>query len=353
VKKNKHYSYHSPKKSRVRALFISIFVIFIFLVGLTFGIRRVYNANLQPVSQSYASNIVTIPSGSSLTNIANILKNAGVIKSVWAFEWYVRNDNTARDNIEAGTYNIHSNQNVQSIVSQLTDGQINSNLVVILPNQRLDQIESALIHDGFSKSDVMSAMNPALYENKYSMFATKPASASLEGFLYPDSFAKTSTTKAGDIINESLAEMQKHLTPAIVNGMAAQGLNIYQGITLASIVGQEVSKVSDMPTVAQVFLLRLKSNMSLGSDVTAYYGAILAGQAPSVSYPSAYNTRLVNGLPPGPISNVNDDSLNAVANPSGTNYLYFVTGDNGTTYFAQTLDEHNQQTQMYCQKLCN
>jgi UPF0755 protein len=352
MSKNKHYSYRSPKKSRIRAFFIGV-VIFILLLGAaTLAVRHVYLGKLQPVSASDASNVVTIPVGSSLPQIANILAKAGVIRAAWAFEWYVRNDNYARDNIEAGTYNIHQSQSVQQIVTQLTNGRVSSNLVVILPGQRIDQIETALISDGFSRADVVSALNPGQYRNQYPMFSTLPAVSTLEGFLYPDSFAKNSSTQVGSIINESLTEMQNKLTPDIVNGFGQQGLNIYQGVTLASIVEQEVSKSADKPIVAQVFLSRFHTGMMLGSDVTAYYGAIVAGQTPSVSFSSLYNTRLVTGLPPGPISNVSSSSLEAVAHPASTNYLYFVTGDNGTTYYSQTLQQHNAQVQQYCQKLC-
>lgn len=196
-------------------------------------------------------------------------------------------------------------------------------------------------------------MNAAQYQNKYSMFANKPAGTTLEGFLYPDSFEKDPTTKVSNIITESLTEMQEKLTPDIVSGFAQQGLNIYQGVTLASIVEQEVNKPVDKPIVAQVFISRLHAGMNLGSDVTAYYGSLLAGQTPSLSYDSPYNTLLNPGLPPGPISNVDETYLEAVAHPANSNYLYFVTGDNGVTYYSQTLQEHDAQTQQYCQKLCS
>jgi UPF0755 protein len=117
-------------------------------------------------------------------------------------------------------------------------------------------------------------------------------------------------------------------------------------------VEQEVSKPADRSQAAQVFLSRLKTGIPLGSDVTAYYGAILNGAKPSTFYDSPYNTLLHKGLPPGPISNVSDSSLQAVANPANTHWLFFVTGDNGTTYFSKTADEHDKLTQQYCHKLC-
>jgi UPF0755 protein len=92
--------------------------------------------------------------------------------------------------------------------------------------------------------------------------------------------------------------------------------------------------------------------MMLGSDVTARYGAILAGQAPSLTYDSAYNTLLHTGLPPTPISSVNATSLAAATHPANTNWLYFVSGDNGNTYFSTTLQQQQADKQTYCHKLC-
>jgi len=101
-----------------------------------------------------------------------------------------------------------------------------------------------------------------------------------------------------------------------------------------------------------VFLKRLRSGISLGSDVTARYGAIAAGRAPSLTYESPYNTLLHKGLPPTPISTINKQSLDAAAHPAATDWLFFVAGDNGTTYFSKTNEEHEALSQKYCHKLC-
>ncbi len=352
-KTKKHYKHHSPRKKRLRIFFVVLCIIVVGLVLSSFYIRRVYEKYLGPVNGSNQAILVTIPSGSSLPKIAGTLKQAGVIRAAWAFEWYVRNDNYARTSLEAGTYILHPNQSIKDIVTQLSQGKASGNLVVILPGQRIDQIEAALINDGFSKADVIAALAPGQYTTSYPMLANLPATATLEGFLYPDSFAKDSTTKVSSIITDSLTEMQNKLNLDIVNGMNKQGLTIYQGVTLASMVEQEVSNTLDRAKVAQVFISRLHNGMNLGSDVTAFYGSIEAGQSPSLSYDSPYNTRINPGLPAGPISNVTQSSLVAVAHPANTNYLYFVTGDNGITYYSTTLAQHNAQTQQYCQKLCS
>ena len=163
---------------------------------------------------------------------------------------------------------------------------------------------------------------------------------------------KRSRNISKDRIAESLTEMQEHLTSDIRKGFTNHGLTVYQGVTLASIVEQEVPGLGDRNQAAQVFLKRLGINMELGSDVTAFYGAIRAGVTPAVDYDSPYNTLLHKGLPPSPISTVSDSALQAVAHPATTDWLYFVAGDDGRTYFARTLDEHNANVKKYCHKLC-
>jgi UPF0755 protein len=216
----------------------------------------------------------------------------------------------------------------------------------------LDQIKTSFVRAGYSSQAVDAAFNSAQYAASPAL-ADKPAGASLEGFLYPDSYQKDANTDASTIVSESLKEMEQHLTPDIRAAFAAQGLSVYQGVTLASIVEQEVSKTSDRTQAAQVFLTRLHTGMALGSDVTAFYGARINGQAPSTTYDSPYNTLLHKGLPPGPISNVSESSLEAVAHPASTDWLFFVSGDNGNTYFSRTVEEHEALTAQYCHKLCS
>ena len=321
------------------------------VVVATFFVRRAYNSDLLPVGTGEVKT-VTITSGESLDTIASQLGKEKLIRSEWAFKLYV-STKQVRNDLEAGTYSLSPSQSTPEIVSTLTHGKIATTLVTILPGQRLSQIQSALEADGFSASSVQSAMPVTQYVSSYpKMLGNLPPGATLEGFLYPDSFQKDTTTTPEDIVNDSLTEMQNHLTSDITKSFASEGLSTFQGVTLASIVDQEVSTQNDRNQVAQVFLSRLKINMPLGSDVTAYYGALSAGQSPSVHYDSPYNTLLHTGLPPGPISNVDQSALEAVAHPANTDWLYFVAGDNGTTYFSQTLQQHDQQTQQYCHTLC-
>ena len=340
-----------PTASRwPRRLSIVIGIIVLVIVGATVTVRHIYDSKLQPVSNDQTTQLVTVEQGASLEAIAHQLERDGLIRSAWAFKLYV-SSKQVRSDLQAGTYAFAPSQTVAQIVAQLTHGKIATDSVTILPGQRIDQIKATLQNYGFSESQVAKALDPAQYAGNPAL-VDKPASASLEGYISPDTFQKDANTTAQDIVSKSLTAMEEQLTPDIRSAFAKQGLSTYQGIILASMVEREASSPSDRQQVAQVFLSRLRQNMTLGSDVTAFYGAVLAGQAPSTKYDSPYNTLLYKGLPPTPISNVSSASIQAVAHPSNTDWLYFVAGDDGTVHFSRTLEEHQALTDQYCHKLC-
>lgn len=346
-----HYSAHRKKHRlprRVVGLFICLLLI---AVGGVLVSRHIYDLDLRPVNTNQNTTIFTVSPGSSVKQIADQLEQAHLIRSSWAFQLYVHSQDNA-DQLQAGTYALSPSQDMSSIVDTLAKGKVATRLVTIVPGLRIDQIRADLINDGFSPASVDRALNPSLYSD-LPVLAFKPTNVNtLEGLLWPDSFEKQPNTDPSVIIRESLTEMGDELTPTVQAAFASEGLTTYQGLTLASIVMQEVSNPTDQTQVAQVFLSRLKANMMLGSDVTADYGAIVAGQAPNLNYNSPYNTLLHTGLPPTPISNINASALSAVVHPAATSYLYFVTGDNGTTYFSTTLQQQQANTQAYCHKLC-
>lgn len=337
-------------RARTRFAMGLIIAAIILATGAVLFVRQYYTNNLEPVSSSQKTVTVVIPSGSSLDQVSDILEKAEVIRKAWAFKQYVLS-RQKEDEIQAGTYAIKPSQSVQEIVQIITEGKVASNLVTIKPAQRIDQVEQALVNSGFAPADVKAALNPAVYAG-HPALVDKPADASLEGYLYPESFQKTADTKPEQIIRASLDEMQKRLTPEVRAAFAEQGLSVHRAIILASIVEREVPAGGERTQVAQVFLRRLSEGKRLESDATASYGAILAGADPSLTYDSAYNTYTHDGLPPGPISNVSESSLLAVAHPADTDWLYFVSGDDGVTYFSKTLQEHEALTAQHCKRLC-
>ncbi|HSX35644.1 MAG TPA: endolytic transglycosylase MltG [Patescibacteria group bacterium] len=342
----------SPRRKWPKRLVIGLFIFVVLVGAATLVVRRAYYESIKPVSAtSQRAQLITINKGDTLDQIAAELKKAGLIRSTWGFKLYVSSKNV-RDELEAGTYSLDAAQSVPQIVSLLTHGKVATDLVTILPAQRLDQVSTAFTNYGFSQADITAALDPTNYADAPAL-VDKPAGANLEGYLYPDSYQKTANTSAKTIVAEALAEMDKQLTPDIRAAFAAEGLSTYQGIILASIVEQEVNTQSDRNQAAQVFISRLQIGMALGSDVTAYYGSLAAGKGPSLVYDSPYNTLIHTGLPPTPISNVDASALQAVAHPATTDWLYFVTGDDGVTHFSHTLAEHQAATAQYCHKLCS
>ena len=337
-----------PVPKRLVIVGVALLLVIIIVVVL---IRGLYYANLRPVNGNTQALIVKIPSGSTINQIADILYQDHLIRSAWAFEWYVHAAQLSNQ-LEAGSFALSPSFSLQKIAGIIATGHVAEGIVTILPGTTISQIAATLVKDGFNQAAVTAALTPQQYAD-LPIVADKPAGVNtLEGLLYPDSFDKISSTTPAYIIRESLTEMGQHITPALQQVYAKEGLSVYQAITLASVVEQEVSKPSDRAQVAQVFLSRLKQGMPLGSDVTAYYGDKLNNQPLSLSNDTPFNTLLHAGLPPTPIGTVSQSSLNAVAYPANTNWLYFVTGDNGVTYFETTLQQHNADTAAYCHKLC-
>jgi UPF0755 protein len=235
-------------------------------------------------------------------------------------------------------------------------------LLTIPSGKTVKQIREVFKSAGYNDAELDIAFSPVTYAG-HPVLASLPQGATLEGYIYPDSYQKTDTTPPTAIVRQSLDEMNKHLTPKILNGFAAQGLSTYQGITMASIVEKESGSPKYNPTIAQVFESRLKQNIMLGSDVTALYGAgkdqVDLSDNPeqaavtAIRHDSPYNTRIHTGMPPGPISNMTEDALNAVAYPSNTDYLFFVNGSDCVIHFSHTVAEHEAAIEKYGAKECS
>lgn len=317
--------------------------------GLT-AARLWYDRNLKAVSADTTAVRVEIPSGTLPNQIADLLYEKGLIRSTLAFRTYVRGKEY-EDSLKAGVYELKKSMSVQDIVSILVGGDEASDLFTIPPGVRLDQIKERFIKNGFDSKEVDAAFNPDLYREHPALVA-KPRGASLEGYLYPESFKITSATTVREIVEQSLDQMADRLTPERIEAFARQGLSPHEAIILASIIEKEVISAEDRRVVAQIFIDRLKEGATLGSDVTYEYAAALTGEVASPELDSPYNTRMYPGLPPGPISNVDESALDAVANPSDTNYYFFISGDDGKTYYATTNEEHEQNIKDHCQLKC-
>jgi UPF0755 protein len=342
----------STRRARVNRRAVSLLLVAVAALLLIFSVGAVtwYNWSLNaPSNQTNRVRVVVKPGDTAATIAAN-LQAQGLIRSQLAFNLYTKLSGT-RDKLQAASYVLSPNQDVQSIVNHMTTGQTDEFDVTIPPGLTLDELRALLIKDGFSDDEITAAY---VADYDHPLFAGRPAEASLEGYIFPETYRMNADQDLKTLFTRSFDEFYKLLqSKGYIDNYASKGLNLYQGVTLASIVQKEVSNTTDQKQVAQVFLRRLAVDMPLGSDVTFIYAAKQLGVEATPGLDSPYNTRKVGGLPPGPISNMNPGALDAVANPAAGDYLFFVAGDDGKTYYAHTEAEHEANIEAHCKTLCD
>jgi UPF0755 protein len=303
---------------------------------LLIGSYSSYRLGLRPAASSGAAQIFEVKSGDRVPEIADHLHAAGLIRGRNSFISYL-NFHDLRSKIKAGTYSLTPTLSGPQVADILARGKTLSDRLVIPEGSRLTQIEALAASHGIPQADFQAALRAP---HTQAFLAGKPADVDLEGYLWPDSYSIAPDTTASMLVNTMLDTFGKRVSAEYVQAFAAEGLTLHQGLTLASIVESEVNIPADRPIVAQIFLKRFKTGMPLGSDVTTHYAAELLGVPFNTNIDSHYNTRRYPGLPPGPICSPGLGALDAVAHPANTDYLYFLTGKDGKTYYAKTYAQH-------------
>ncbi len=302
-----------------------------------------YRFNLRAVSKSQGALSFEVKLGDSAPKIADRLKTDKLIRDRSAFITYV-NFHGLRTRIKAGTYSLRPSLSSPQIADIIANGRTQSDRLVIPEGYTLHQIRAAAAKRGIREADFNAAL---VTPHAQAFLSGKPADVDLEGYLFPDSYSIEKGTTASTLIDQMLNTFGQRVGPAYSQAFAMEGLSVHQALTLASIVEKEVSNANDRPVVAQVFLKRYKLGMPLGSDVTTQYAADQAGVRFDLELNSPYNTRKVAGLPPGPICSPGLSSLDAVAHPAATDYLFFLSGKDGKTYFAKTYPEHQRNISLH------
>lgn len=334
------------KKSLVTIIFACVGLL---LLGATISTTVWYNWALgAPSSETDQVRIVVKP-GDTSVSIAKNLHSHQLIRSQLAFNIYTQLTGN-RGKLQAGGYVLSPNQPVSSIVEHIVYGKTDEFNITIPPGLTLDELKDHFIRDGFSDQEVTEAFNA---DFNHPLLATRPNGATLEGYIYPETYRMNADQSLNDLLVRSFDELYSTLREKeYLDEYAKRNLSIHDAIILASIVQKEVENAADQKQVAQVFLKRLGEGIQLGSDVTYMYAAKQMGVKATPSLESPYNTRKYNGLPPGPIANMNPSALEAVAFPASGDYLYFVAGDDGKTYFSRTDAEHEANVAAHCKTLC-
>ncbi len=341
-----------PRKKSWKKRLLWTLASLVFLAALAAtGIWFWYNNQLSAVDPANTDKkLVTIVAGSTPADIAKTLKEELVIRNESAFLWYTRLTGV-QNNLQAGAYRLSPSETTQEIVEHLTSGNVDTFSLTFLPGSTLKENRDVLVKAGYSEGEV----DTALAKNYQSpLFEGKPVDADLEGYIFGETYNFGSDASVESILERIFDEfygvVQKN---GLIAKYKAQGLSLYEGITLASIVQREASpKGDDMPQIAQIFYTRLAMDMQLGSDVTYQYAADKLGVPRDTNLDSPYNTRRYTGLPPGPISAPGEKALLAVANPAGGDYVFFLSGDDDITYYARTLAEHEANIRNHCKVKC-
>ena len=303
-----------------------------------------------PRDPNGAQQIFVIETGESVFTISTHLQSAGLIRDASTFRIYLVW--TGLDtSVQAGNYTFSPAMTAIQIAHALQDATPSEVAFGVLPGWRMEEIAAALPTSGLiitPEAFLSAARSPSAPLDFW------PADVSAEGFLFPDTYTLPRSSTADQLVSVLLQGFASHLTPEISDGIARQGLSLYQGVILASIVQREAIRADEQPVIASVFLNRIAIGMKLDSDPTVQYAlGYDAAQGTWWTNPlsledlqvqSPYNTYLDAGFPPTPISNPSLGALLAVANPAQTAYYYFRARCDGSGYhaFAETLEQQMQ-----------
>lgn len=317
------------------------------------------NVTTTPVAVSNEPVTITIQQGETPAAIARKLERAGVIRSAEHFG-VLAGLMGVGNTLKAGEYELARGQPTAVVIDRLRRSvTVPQYVLTLVEGWRSEQMAEHLERKGIaSVAEFQAALAATDYTAPF--LAQRPPGASLEGYLFPDTYFFTIKATPRDIVARLLATFHEKFPPELQQQAMAQGLTLHQAVTLASIVEREAVVPEERPVIASVYLNRLREGMPLQADPTTQY-AIAANPESVAKYGwwkrdlteddlkvrSPYNTYVVPGLPPGPIANPGAASLRAVAQPAQTDYLYFVAKPDGSHAFARTLEEHTRNVNLY------
>ena len=318
------------------------------------GVVLYARSQLDPPSSTHSSVVaVQVRSGETLDQLADDLQAKGLIRSAFWFKWFARFKGLA-DQLRAGSFKLDTGMGASAMVSRL-EGAPDVAVVRIVLAEGLTAKQMAA-HVGASGVGVtadqyMAEVQRGSFNEPF--LSGRPPGASLEGFLFPDTYDFPRGTTAHQIVQAQLDDFAKRAGALL--GAPPHGMSAYQLVVVASIVEREAQFDDDRPKVASAIDNRLAAQMPLQSDATVEYGLGITGREPTadeLKVDTPYNTYLHGGLTPTPISNPGLASLQAAASPARTNYLFWVADGCGHNHYATTLAQHEQQNQQYLNSPC-
>lgn len=357
----------------MRALFLGVALISLMIACAGYAFLRELRT---PAGSSSETVDITVEPGDSTSAIATTLRENGLIRQPLLFSFLVRSQGLD-GKLQAGTFHLRSNMTISEIISALqVTAKFEEVQVTIREGLRLEEIAEVIGSAGLTNVDEQSfleaARNGAAFKDEHALLSSLPVTATLEGYLFPDTYRLAKTATVTDVVetlldnfDQQYSTFETQVTVAKPDGSGP--MDVHSIVTLASIVQREAVLAEEMPRISAVFWNRLKpeflgetGNGRLQADPTLQYALGKPGawwpkldtltleQINSNTNP--YNTRVHPGLPPGPISSPGLLALRAAARPDATApYLYFVAScsEPGAHKFATTNAEFQQFEQEY------
>ena len=302
-----------------------------------------YWAALSPVGPGETKFVMLRPGWSS-RHIAQALQRDGIIRSATAFLMvhYVK----GQGSLKAGEYKFEDPANALQVRERVLRGDVFARTVVVPEGYNIYDIAAVVEQAGLGPAaDFLAVAKNDLHLLR----DIDPQAQSLEGYLFPDTYQFTRIDTAQDI---AAAMVHRFRQTAQKIGLLGAP-DIHRVVTMASIVEKETAAPGERPLVAGVYFNRLDKNMALGADPTVIYAALLAGRyrgtiyQSDLQFDSPYNTYKFPGLPPGPIANPGVASLQASMHPEPSEFLYFVSDNNGHHRFSRSAEEHDRNVAAY------
>jgi UPF0755 protein len=294
---------------------------------------------------SWEGKLVLVPKGSRLPEVVGILREGGILPHPLAFRALVLLTFSGR-RLHYGEYAFPTPPSSFEAWRRLVRGDVIKYEVTVHPGANLYDVAKMLEEKNLATAEAFlaTAASPDVLRR------LEILGESAEGYLFPDSYIFVKPVAPEEILEFMVRQFRRKVPPDAEKQAREAGLSLHQVVTIASIIEKETGVEGEKPLVSAVIRKRLALGMPLQLDPTVIYGVKrFDGTVTRKDLRTAgpYNTYLNLGLPPGPISNPGLAALAAALNPSKTEYLYFVSRNDGSHTFSRTLPEHNRAVERF------
>ena len=341
------------KKISVLGVIVRVILALALLCALAFGAMGIIYASgdILGLKESEENKEILIEPNSTVSDVADLLKENGVIDYPPIFKLYIKYQLDDHVNFKYGTVMLNPSMSYAEIIDAL-EQNVEDNTAVsvtIHEGENMVEIADALQAAGVcKKEEFLNAVNNHQFKYEFLSGINNPSERMyrLEGYLFPNTYEFLPNTDPDEVICKFLDELDYQIDSSMWTQMDIRGLDLDTVLRVASMVQAEAPNKRDMAKVSSVFWNRLNDSANyplLQSDPTSKYAQrVLAANGASEAMVTAYDTYKSNGLPPGPINNPGAEAIHAALYPQTTDYYFFCSNlETGEFYYAATLDEHD------------